>query len=141
VRPKRDLKFELIDPGSVELNGLFRPMQQPDGDWEAPEPTFRDKRMAPAAGHRDRFAVLYTADTLECVAAACRILMADSDDNWTWDSRKAHQYDVVRYSLNAAALFLPLDHPNMRRLGLAGGQKSASVTEAQAVPSRAVTSP
>jgi len=116
--------MELVDPGSIPLVRLFRPDRQRDGDWEPPKPIYRKLRVDPPASHRDRFAVLYTADTLPCVAAECRILVADSDDHWTWHSDSAELYHVARYSLEGPAIFLPIDHPNADHLGLGRGRAS-----------------
>jgi hypothetical protein len=120
-----DLALELLDPGSLILLRLFRPARQADGDWEPPDPKYRNQRVDPPAGQRDRYAVLYTADSLPCVAAECRILRVDpSDDDWTWRRDLAQQYQVVRYAFAAPAVVLPIDHPNARPLGLAGGDKT-----------------
>ena len=114
------LDLELLDAGSLQLVRLFRPTRQADGDWQPPEPRYRDKRVDAPPSARNRFAVLYTANTLPCVAAECRLLSADAQDRWTWRRDLAQQYQVVRYTAHAPALFLPIDHPNDRWLGLTG---------------------
>jgi hypothetical protein len=116
----RDLALELLDPGSETLVRLFR---HPGGEWEPPPAIYRNLRVDPPAGHKDDFAVLYTATTLPAVAMECRVLSADTRDHYTWSRNLAEKYQVARYAFAAPALFIPIDGPNRSRLGLDGSQR------------------
>lgn len=111
------LDLELLDPMSVGLVRLFR---HPGGDWEPPEPQYRNQRVDPPVGLENDYAVLYTADSLAAVAIECRILAADSQDRYTYNEARTREYSVVRYSMRSPALFVPLDGENRRTLGLRG---------------------
>jgi hypothetical protein len=43
------------------------PVQASWGDWDEVPPQYRNERVDPPTGHKDEFAVLYTADTLGTV--------------------------------------------------------------------------
>ncbi|TAH51067.1 MAG: hypothetical protein EYC67_02080 [Betaproteobacteria bacterium] len=116
----RDLELELLDPDGERLVRLFH---HPGGDWEPPSVEYRNLRVDPPAGHKGRFAVLYTGNTLPTVAIECGILRADIGDRYTWATDLADQYRVARYSFSAPGLFIPIDGRNRNVLGLAGGQR------------------
>lgn len=102
----------------------MRWFKHPGGHWDPPPPQYRRLRVDPPEGQREHFAVLSTADNLACVAAECRILQADVHDRWTWRTEATGEYRVVRYRLDRPALFIPIDHPNAKVLGLAGTHKA-----------------
>ena len=116
----RHLELELLDPNRVRLVRLFR---HPGGQWDPPEEKYRNLRVDPPDEHKSAYAVLYTGSTLPAVAMECRVLYADPDDRYTWDTDLAGQYQVVRYSYAAPALFIPIDGRNRPQLGLSGGQR------------------
>jgi len=113
----RDLALELLDPDEVKLTRLYKRL---GGDWDPPEPQYRTLRVDPPAGQEDRFAVLYTGDCVQVVAAECRILVAKPDETYVWAGDQADIYQVARYSYDAPALFIPIDGDNRRVLGLDG---------------------
>ena len=119
----RDLDLELLDPRSVPLVRLFR---HPNGEWDEPPPANRTLRVDPPPGHESKFAVLYTADQLPCVAAECRVLSIDLHDKYSVHKAKASTYEVARYDFDAPALFIPIDGRNMVTLGLTGGARRFS---------------
>lgn len=110
-----DLALEVLEPGSQTL---FRLNRHPGGDWEPPPPEYRTQRADPPDGHKDRYAVLYVADSLECVAMECRLLVEDAKGQWTWQRDKSAAYDLVRYSVHAPGVFVRLDSDDRKRLGL-----------------------
>jgi hypothetical protein len=111
----RDLALEMLDAESVELMRLFR---HPKGEWEPPDPVYRNLRVDPPVGHKDRYAVLYTADTLGAIGVECRILAIDSDDGFSLHLDREAAYQVARYRFDQAACFIPIDGANRRTLGL-----------------------
>ena len=113
----RELDLELLDARSVPLCRLFR---HPNGEWDPPPVVHRTLRVDPPTAHGHRYAVLYTSDQLPCVAAECRVLSIDQLDRWSYHAGKAKDYQVARYSFAAPALFIPIDGPNARHLGLDG---------------------
>jgi hypothetical protein len=119
----RDLEIEVIEPKEVVLTRLYR---HAGGDWDPPPEAYRNLRVDPPAGSKGRFAVLYTADCIQAVAAECRILQVQGDDSCTWSQDLAAQYKVVRYDFAAPALFVPIDGANRRVLNLSGPQRSFS---------------
>jgi hypothetical protein len=114
--PASGLELEMIDPGSVALVRLY----QYDGtDWEEPALKYRNARVDPPDGNKGAFAVLYMADSLQAAAAECRILVEDPYNECSWDSAKAGNYKIVRYTHDKPAIFIKLDgHPNASNLGL-----------------------
>lgn len=111
-----DLEVDLVDAGSLRLVRLFR---HAGTHWDPPEPKYRDLRVDPPVGHKSAFAVLYTADAIEAVAAECRVLrFKETSDEVTCDVGRAEAYQVVRYSFSQPALFIPIDGPNRKTLGL-----------------------
>ena len=121
-----DLALELLDPGSVPLFRLFR---FPNADWEETPPEYRNERTDPPADHKRDFAVLYLGNTLPGVAMECRVLKIDYEDNLTWYPALAAQYQVARYAFDKPAVFLPIDGPNRRRLGLDGAHRRLASKE------------
>lgn len=111
----RDLNVELVDPGTLVLQRLFRHAK---GEWEPPGPEYRNLRVDPPEGYKDAYAVLYTGDSLLAVAMECHILSVDLHDTWTLNLDMESQYFVARYTTSAPGLFLPIDGPNRVRLGL-----------------------
>ena len=111
----RDLDLEMLDARSVELMRLFR---HPKGEWEPPDPKYRNLRVDPPAGHKHRYAVLYTADSLGAIGVECRILAVDSDDHFSLHLDREASYQVARYRFEQAACFVPIDGANRRTLGL-----------------------
>ena len=124
--------MELRDARSLSLVRLFK---HDGGDWEPPDPRFRKLRVDPPAGSESRFAVLYTANTLPCVAAECRILLPNQhDDRWTWRADLAALYKVVRYEVTAPSIFVRIDQPMAESLGLGvGGVKFGGYGPYQAI--------
>lgn len=116
----RDLDLELLDPGSVPLVRLYR---HPGGDWDPPPEVYRNLRVDPPPGRKGDYAVLYTADCVQAVAAECGVLVAGAGDNYTWSKKRADEYKVARYSFSKPALFIPIDGPNRRTLTLSGPQR------------------
>ena len=116
----QDLQLELLDPGCTELVRLFR---HPGGEWEPPPEQFRNLRVDPPEGHKGDYAILYTATTVATAAVECRILQCDTHDRYTWAADRAAGYRVARYGFSAPALFVPIDRPNSRVLGLEGSQR------------------
>lgn len=111
-----DLELDLVDAGSLRLVRLFR---HAGTHWDPPAPQYRDLRVDPPAGHKSAFAVLYTADAIEAVATECRVLrFNESSDEVTCDLGRAESYQVARYSFSRPALFIPIDGPNRKTLGV-----------------------
>ncbi|MGF6571132.1 hypothetical protein ABH945_003253 [Paraburkholderia sp. GAS333] len=118
------LKLELVEPpidrSAATLVRLFR---HPGADWEPPPEAFRNLRVDPPDGCKGEFSVLYTGDNIAVVAAECRILRVDPDENYTWLRARAKEYKVARYTYSKPAVFIPIDGENCRLLGLAGGTR------------------
>lgn len=117
----RQLELELVDASALQLVRLVR---HAGGEWDAPPAVHRNERVDPPAGHKDDYAVLYMARTLEAVAMECRVLHRDVADRATWDADRAKQYRVIRYKHTKPAIFAPIDGRNRHTLGL-GGEKRA----------------
>jgi hypothetical protein len=115
-----DLQLELLDPDAEQLVRLFR---HPGGDWDPPDPKYRNQRVDPPARVSDRYAVLYTANSLPCVAAECRLLTPADDNGWIWQRAASAKYRVVRYRFASPAVFIPIDGPNTRPLDLGAPSK------------------
>jgi hypothetical protein len=114
------LQLELLDPGSVDLFRLFK---WPGADWDETLAIYRNERVDPPVGHKDDFAVLYLGTTLPGVAMECRILRGDWQDKLTWIRTLAADYQVARYAFSRPAIFVPIDGPNRRPLGLDPGRR------------------
>jgi hypothetical protein len=108
-----DLETEWIDPGKVTLVRLSR---YPDGEWKPPPPRYRTLRVDPPAGHKNRYAVLYTATTLVCIGLECHVLAVDYHDAWTLHTTREAEHRLARYSFAKAGLFIPIDGPRNQRL-------------------------
>src|SRR4051812_33144023 len=91
----KDLSVELVDPGTLALQRLFRHSK---GDWEPPDPKYRNLRVDPPDGHKDAYAALYTAESLLAAAMECHVLSVDSLDAWTLNLDREREYSVVRYT-------------------------------------------
>lgn len=117
----RDLALDLLDPDSEHLVRLF---SRAGGEWKPPKPEERKARVDPPSGHKRAFAVLYLGNTLPTVAIECGILHADHADRYTWSTDRAKRYRVARYAFSKPGLFVPIDGPNRRILGLEGSQRS-----------------
>lgn len=87
-----DLEVVLRDPFDTPL---FRLSRFKGGDWDPPDPMWRNARVDPPAGHKDRYAVLYVADSVEAAAVECAVLSADS---MAWSPDLGREYDVIRYT-------------------------------------------
>jgi hypothetical protein len=111
-----DLSVELVDPGTLALRRLFR---HPKGEWEPPDPKYRNLRVDPPDGHKADYAILYTGDCLLAAAMECHVLSVDPLDAWTLNQDLESEYSVARYITGAPGLFLAIDSPNRVRLGLA----------------------
>lgn len=112
----RELELELLDPNAVSLYRLFR---HPGMDWDAPPEQFRNERVDPPVGEKGRFAVLYLADTVKCIAMECRVLRADvMTGRFSWDPQLATAYRLAGYRFERPAIFVPLDGPNCSEFGL-----------------------
>jgi hypothetical protein len=112
-----DLELQLLDGDSIEWVRLFR---HPGGEWDPPPPQYRTLRVDPPPGRENDYAVLYTADSIAAVAIECRILACDTRDRYTYDAARTEQCRVARYAMRKAAIFMPIDGENRRRLGLRG---------------------
>jgi hypothetical protein len=115
-----DLSLELLDPGAFALVRLFKAERAggPGGEWEPPASQCRKLRVDPPAGHEAEFAVLYTADTLACVAAECRVLVPRPNGTFGVRRDLLEIYRVARYRFAAPALFIRLDGAVADPLGL-----------------------
>lgn len=109
-----DLLIEVRSPDKPPLVRLFR--------WEGsafgvPAPEHRIGRFDPPPGHRDVFAVLYTAEHVETAAIECRVLASDANDQYTY-SYKTPQHRVVRLKYTKPALFIRVDSPSAKKWGI-----------------------
>lgn len=112
----KKLNVELVDPGILSLQRLFR---HRDGEWEPPDPKYRTLRVDPPDGYKTDYAVLYAGDLLLGTAMECYILSVDNLDTWTLNLDLETEYSVARYTTSAPGLFLPIDVRNHDPLGLA----------------------
>lgn len=112
-----ELALELLDPGSVSFQRLFR---HKDAEWVEPEPKYRTQRCDPPRAHATDYALLYMADSVAAAAVECRILNADRNDRYTYDEALTKAYWVARYSFTNPAVFIPIDADNRATLGLNG---------------------
>jgi|APThiThiocy_cv2_1041547.scaffolds.fasta_scaffold00683_4 hypothetical protein len=110
-----DLDAELVDPGILALQRLFR---HHDGEWAPPDPKYRNLRVDPPDGHKTDYAVLYTGNSLLATAMECHVLSVDTLDAWTLNLDLETEYSVARYTTSEPGLFLPIDGRNRERLGL-----------------------
>ena len=116
-----DLRLELRDPGEFALVRLYKDARSggPGGEWAPPPEAFRNLRVDPPAGHNGKFSVLYTSDTLACVAEECHVLQYNAaDDAFQVDRALLAQYRVARYAYAAPALFVSIDPIDVGALGL-----------------------
>ena len=118
-----DLQFDVLDPNSATFVRLFT---RPGGEWDQPEPQYRNGRVDPPDGFKDNYAVLYVADSLPAVATETGVLWARRDDTYLWSSEEASRRLVARYQFVEPALFIPIDGGNEARLGLAGSQRKVT---------------
>lgn len=82
----------------TELQRLWR---WPDGDWNAAPPANRNGRVDPPEGMRDRFGVLYLADTVITAAFETRVLAYSKREDGN------EEFDVVPDRPNAAGVMPP----------------------------------
>jgi hypothetical protein len=112
----RNLELELLDPNAIKFHRLFR---HPNMDWDPPDVQYRNERVDPPPGHKHKFAVLYLASNVQCVAMECRVLMANLfSDKFTWAADLANAYKHAQYRFSEPAIFVPLDGRNCGLLGL-----------------------
>lgn len=117
-----DLELEFLDPNSVAFVRLFK---YAGGDWSPADESFRNSRADPPAGRKDAFAALYMADSLAAAAIESRVMWGGKEEHhYEWSVPMADERSVVRYAFSQPAIFIRLDAPNDRRLGLAGNQRS-----------------
>jgi len=73
----------------------------------------------PPPGQEHKFAVLYTADTLACIASECGVLKYDPAKRvFQVDRALLAEYQVARYTFAAPALFVRVDPDDAAALGL-----------------------
>lgn len=116
-----ELSLELRDPQAFPLVRLCNQARAggPGGEWESPAPQYRTLRVDPPADRQDAFAVLYTADTLPCVAAECRLLQVNqAKDIYSVDRGRLCEYLVTRYAFKRPGLFIRIDADHAEPLGL-----------------------
>lgn len=114
----QELALELVDAGSVTL---VRAYSHPAADWHPPPVPLRNNHIDPPPGYGDEFAVLYTASNIQSSAMEVRALFWDQATNRAyWNPAAAQGFQVVRYALGQPGLFIPIDGPNRRALGLQG---------------------
>lgn len=110
-----DLQVEVRDPDRGPVVRLFR---HPGASFSEPLPEYRNGRYDPPEPHKDKFAVLYTADNIACAAMECRLLRSDSDDKYSFSARDIEPYKVVRLSHKEPALFIHVDQRLRSKLGI-----------------------
>lgn len=110
----RHLETELADAGSLPLLRAFR---HEGSDWEPAPPEFRQGRVDPPPGHESSYAMLYTAASIQGIAAEARVLRCD-ERGTCWSPSRASKWRVASYSLGRAGLFLPIDGRNRDIFGI-----------------------
>jgi hypothetical protein len=102
-----DLELEIVEPGDVTFVRLF---SRPNAEWDEPPAPYRDMRCDPPPGKKSDYALLYTGDRIESIAAECEILAFDRNKQWNYDEDAAKKkYWVARYVFDKPAIFIPVD--------------------------------
>lgn len=117
----RDVRLELLDAGAFPLVRLYKHARAgaAGGEWEPSPPAYRKLRVDPPPGHESEFAVLYTSDTLPCVAAECRVLQYNpQEDSFQVARALLREYRVARYTFDGPGLFVNIDAAEAEALGL-----------------------
>lgn len=110
-----DIDIEVRGTDDPPLIRLFR---HPGAAYGLPEEGHRNGRFDPPALEKGLFATLYTADNIAAAAMECRILQANSRDEYSYSLRRAGEYKVVRFQYKAPALFIRVDREVKRKLGI-----------------------
>ena len=110
-----DLSIEVRDASAAPLIRLFR---RPGGAAGMTPPAHRNGRYDPPPGEKEHFCVLYTADNIAAAAMECRILLADSRDQYSYAQSLASQYKVARFEHASPALFIRMDASLLQKLGV-----------------------
>lgn len=110
-----DLNIEVRDPDRTPLVRLFR---YPGSSFDEPVPQYRNGRFDPPLPHKDRFAVLYTADNIAAAAMECRVLCVDRADKYSYTAKGIAPYRVVRLRHSAPAAFIRVDGDIRTKLGI-----------------------
>jgi hypothetical protein len=113
----QDLEVELLDRHAFELCRLSK---HPRGEWDPPDPKYRNLRVDPPAGHKDKFAVLYTAAPLLTIGVECKVLAVDPNNKWSLNEKHEAANKVTRYQFSNPGCFIKLDSDNRRKLGHLG---------------------
>lgn len=110
-----DIDVEVRGADAAPLIRLFR---HPGAAYDLPHEDYRNGRFDPPPGDKNLFATLYTADNIAAAAMECRVLQANSRDEYSYTLKRAGSYKVVRFKYSAPALFIRLDRDIMRKLGI-----------------------
>jgi hypothetical protein len=105
----------LVLPPGAKLCRLYK---RPGGDWDPPDPKYRNLRVDPPGHDKSAYAVLYTAENLDTIGQECHILSVDQANTWTVNRTLEGANRVVRYETGAAGIFIPVDGHNATIFGL-----------------------
>lgn len=89
----RMLDVELADAGSL---ALVRAYQHDNGHWEPAPPELRQGRFDPPPGFKSEYAMLYTAVSIEAIAAETRVMYCIDGASF-WSPARARQWQVASY--------------------------------------------
>jgi hypothetical protein len=97
---------------------LVRLFKHAGSSFSLPDVAFRVNRYDPPPGHKEKFAVLYTADNLAGAAMETRVLQANSEDEYVVSDRRARPYKVARLQYQRPALFIDMTPELRLKLGI-----------------------
>jgi hypothetical protein len=110
-----DIDIEVRGADDPPLIRLFR---HTGAAYGLPAEAHRNGRFDPPPGDKGLFATLYTADNIAAAAMECRILQANSRDEYSYTLKRAASYKVVRFKYQEPALFIRVDRDVKRKLGI-----------------------
>lgn len=110
-----DIEIEVRGAAHSPLVRLFR---WPGSAADEPDPVHRNGRFDPPPGHKDAFALLYTADHVSTAAMECRVLTVDHKDEFTYSYRNAPPYKVTRFKYSKPATFIRIDCVAEKKFGI-----------------------
>lgn len=111
-----DIELRLVDP----INALSRLFRYENGEWDPPKAEYRNSRVDPPPGSKEKFAVLYLGVSVQTTAVECKILSIDQTDAYWYSKDRAKEYWSVKYRTTKPTIFIPLDGQNRKKFGLHG---------------------
>jgi hypothetical protein len=93
---------------------LYRGYHRPDADWVAPPPAHRKGRVCPPPGNKDRYGILYLAespDTVDFEVGRLRVVMSANAERVERSFQPGRRHQLACHVTTGLALFADLDSP------------------------------